>query len=64
MRDKLIKICDSFMGKNFDIPSMIDDNDMNNRISGLQRRIDDAKNLIGTTRLRLREFLREIQKIS
>lgn len=60
MRDKLLKICDSFMGKNFDIPTMLDDNDMNNRISGLQRRIDDAKNLIGTTRLRLREFLREI----
>lgn len=64
MRERLLKICDSFMGKNFEIPSMIDDNDMNNRISNLQRRIDDARNLIGTTRLRLREFLREIQKIS
>jgi V-type H+-transporting ATPase subunit a len=64
IRDKLIKICDSFMGKNFDIPQSIDNVDMSNRISGLQRRIDDARSLIGTTRFRLRDFLREIQKIS
>ena len=37
---------------------------MTNRISGLQRRIDDARSLIATTRFRLRDFLREIQKIS
>jgi hypothetical protein len=60
MRDKLVKICDSFMGKNFDIPQTIDQLDMNNRLTGLQRRIDDAKSLIGTTRFRLRDFLREI----
>jgi hypothetical protein len=52
------------MGKNFDIPQSIDNVDMSNRISGLQRRIDDARSLIGTTRFRLRDFLREIQKIS
>ena len=42
----------------------MDQAELTNRIVELERRIDDAKTLIGTTRLRLREFLREIQKIS
>jgi hypothetical protein len=33
---------------------------MTNRIYEIQRRIDDAKSLIGTTRFRLRDFLKEI----
>lgn len=48
------------MGKNFDIPQGMDSSDMTRRILELERRISDAKGLIGTTRLRLREFLKEI----
>jgi hypothetical protein len=38
----------------------MDNNDMTRRIMELERRIGDAKGLIGTTRLRLRDFLRDI----
>jgi len=60
MRDKLVKICDSFMGKNFEIPQGVDQSELVRRIQDLERRIADARHLIGTTRLRLKEYLKEI----
>lgn len=35
-----------------------------NRITDLERRIQDARQLIGHTRQRLKEYLKDIQKIS
>ena len=42
-RDKLNKICDSFMGKNFEIPQGIDNADLVRRIQELEKRIADAR---------------------
>lgn len=50
MRDKLIKICDSFLGKNFDIPPGCEQNEINRLISLLEDRIDDSQKLINQTR--------------
>lgn len=42
MREKLVKICDSFLGKNFDIPPGCEQNEINRLISLLEDRIDDS----------------------
>lgn len=42
----------------------MDNNDLTRRIMELERRISDAKGLIETTRRKLRDFLREIQRVS
>lgn len=48
------------MGKNFEIPQGVDQSELVRRIQDLERRIADARHLIGTTRLRLKEYLKEI----
>jgi hypothetical protein len=48
------------MGKNFDIPQGMSQNDITRRLQELERRISDARAFIDTTRLRLRQFLAEI----
>jgi hypothetical protein len=60
MREKLTKICDSFMGRSFEIPQGTEQNDLARKIQELERRIVDARQLIGTTRFRLRDYLRDI----
>jgi hypothetical protein len=57
MRDKLVRICDSFLGKNFDIPQGGNQQEIVERISELERRIQDAKLLIKQTRIKLRDYL-------
>ncbi len=64
MREKLVRICDSFLGKNFDIPAGCEQNEIKGLISHLEDRIDDSSKLINQTRDRLRDYLREIQKVS
>lgn len=46
IRDKLVRICDSFLGKNFDIPQGGNQQEIVERISELERRIQDARLLI------------------
>lgn len=48
------------MGRTFEIPSSADENEVSRRIMELERHITDAKSLVGTTRLRLKEFLGDI----
>lgn len=64
VRDRLQKICDSFNGQTVEIPSHMDAADLTKRTQELHRRIEDASHLIDTTRRRLREYLREMQKVS
>lgn len=52
------------MGKNFDVPQGGNQQEIMDRISELERRIHDAKLLIDQTRVKLRDYLREIQKVS
>ena len=58
-RSRLAKICDSFMGKNFDIPAQANPDEINRKIEELNNRINDAGHLIQTSALRLREYLFE-----
>lgn len=46
IREKLVRICDSFLGANFDIPAGCEQNEINRLISHLEDRIDDATKLI------------------
>jgi len=64
VRDKLIRICDSFNSNRFEIPGNGDLNEIKRKMGELNKRITDANDLIGQTTLRLKEYLREIQKIS
>lgn len=64
IREKLVRICDSFLGKNFDVPQSGNQQEIMDRITELQYRITDAKNLVKQTRRRLREYLIEIQKLA
>jgi vacuolar-type H+-ATPase subunit I/STV1 len=60
VREKLIKICDSFQGKNFELPRGGDTNEISNKIRELTRRIDDSTSLIATTQVSLRKFLIDV----
>lgn len=43
VRERLTKICDSFMGKNFEIPPGADQAEMVRTIQELEKRIVDAR---------------------
>jgi hypothetical protein len=60
VRDRLNKICDSFQGKNFEIPHGGDKEEINRKIGDLNRRIDDSTSLISNTHVRLKEYLRDV----
>lgn len=64
MRDRLVKICDSFNGSRFDLPSQSDLSEIQRKIIELNRKIDDSSALLTTTGMRLKDFLKDIQKIS
>jgi hypothetical protein len=52
------------LGKNFDIPPGCEQNEINRLIALLEDRIEDSQKLINQTRQRLRDYLKEIQKVS
>ena len=60
IRNKLLRIVESFSGKNFDIPLGGDVNAIKNSMMELSKRIMDSGSLIDTTRKRLREYLKDI----
>lgn len=62
-RSKLTKICDSFMGRMVDIPNGLSQTEMAKRIQDLHNRIIESKHIIGLTRLRLKDYLKEMQKV-
>lgn len=62
-RDKLNKICDSFVSQRFDIPSS-NTNSLNGQISSLEQAIINSNEMITQTRKRLREYLKQTQDIS
>mmetsp|Transcript_34270 Transcript_34270/g.25350 ORF Transcript_34270/g.25350 Transcript_34270/m.25350 type:complete len:205 (+) Transcript_34270:680-1294(+) len=64
VRDKLNRICESFSSNRFEIPSNGDLVEMQRKMGELNKRINEANELIHHTTLRLKEYLREIQKIS
>jgi hypothetical protein len=64
MRQKVMRIVESFSGKNFDVPAGGDPGEIRNGMVLLSSRISEAATLIDTTRFRLKEYLRDIQKLS
>lgn len=60
VREKLIKICESFQGKMFEIPRGGNLEEINRKIADLNRRIDDSTSLISNTHVRLKEYLRDV----
>ena len=52
------------MGSRFDLPSQSDLTEIHRKIVELNRRVDDSTALLNTTTMRLKDFLREIQRIS
>ncbi len=63
IRERLTKICDSFMGRIFDIPHFSSRQVLNTTLESLQNRIDEAKMLIMKTKMSLREHLSSINII-
>jgi hypothetical protein len=51
------------MGRQVDIPPAITNQEVRDRVLDLNRRIEDAKRLVSYSRLRLKDYLRGIQKI-
>ena len=64
-RSKLTKICESFMGHQIDVPQAgFGAVDIANKVRDLQGRILEASNLMKLTRNRLKDYLREMQKVN
>lgn len=64
VREKLLRICDSFLGQRFDIPGNNDVGEIKRRIDDLTRKIDDVDAVLRNTTTELRGFLRQVQLIS
>ena len=61
LRGKIMRICDSFMGRNVEIPNNANViKDIQDRINDLAVRTEEAKKLIFFTRSRLRLYLLEV----
>lgn len=54
VREKIIRICDSFTGNRYEVPAS---SDMNSEIARVSQRIDDARNVFMQTRTSLRDQL-------
>jgi V-type H+-transporting ATPase subunit a len=63
IRAQLTKICESFMGRQVDIPLAFGNKEIKDRIRELERRILDTKGLLIASRLRFKDYLKGIQKI-
>jgi F0F1-type ATP synthase membrane subunit b/b' len=57
LREKIVRICDSFMGQRFDLPhlGLID-----NRIGEVKKNIQESKNLTETSKKYLKTYLNQI----
>ncbi len=64
LRSRLQKICDSFMGRSVEIPHSFGQQELVTKLKELDRRILEAKHIIGLTRMRLKDYLKEMQKAS
>ena len=63
IRTQLKKICESFMGRQVEIPIAFGNKEIKDRIRDLERRILDTKSLLIASRLRFKDYLKGIQKI-
>ena len=59
IRDKIIKICDSFLGERFDIPP----GGIGEKINEINAKINDTRNVMGTTHDEVRNYLMKINKM-
>ena len=59
VRDKILKICDSFMGERFEIP----EGGISNKINEINAKINDTRNVMGTTHDEVRNYLMKINKM-
>lgn len=57
IRDRIIKVCDSFMGQRFDVPAL---STLKQKMVEIRRHIDESKNLRITSRKFLRNYLIQI----
>ena len=64
VKEKLMRICDSFGTTRFEIPGQGEVKAMQRKMEELNSRISDSNALLSTTTLRLKEYLRDIQRIS
>jgi V-type H+-transporting ATPase subunit a len=59
VREKIIKICDSFLGERFDIPP----GGVGEKINEINAKINDARNVMGTTNDEVRNYLMKINRM-
>lgn len=57
MRDRIVRICDSFMGQRFDLPPM---GTIEQKIDEVKRNILESKNLTETSKKYLKTYLTQI----
>jgi len=57
IRDRIIRICDSFMGQRFDLPPV---NLISRKIEEVRRNIAESKNLTETSKRYLKNYLFDI----
>lgn len=61
IRERIIRICDSFMGQRFELPHM---SKIQQKIEELRRNILESKNLTETSKRYLRNYLIQINQIN
>ncbi len=60
LRDRILRICDSFMGQRFDLPPL---EQMEEKVGEVERQISEGQALIDTSRNQLRSYLKDINQI-
>lgn len=58
IREKIIKICDSFLGERFDIPS----GGVHDKISEINAKINETRNVMGATNDEVRKYLLNVNR--
>lgn len=64
LRSKITKVCDSFFARSVEIPSVFHKNELNQKQQDLAKRIIEAQRVIQLSRNRLKDYLREMQRVS
>lgn len=59
VRDKIVKICDSFLGERFDIPP----GGVREKINEINAKINDTRNVMGATNEEVRNYLTKVNKM-
>ena len=57
LRDKIVRICDSFMGQRFDLPSS---GGIDTKIIEVKKSIQDSRTLTQTSKRQLKNYLKQI----